>query len=673
MNKPKETSELEFQGQVSHWLNTEISERRGIGLDCATVEKPDTATKKRNDLVIWTSRRNKNAFLTIELKTPSTHITDPELLRDAFQKAKTWRSPYFAIWNMQEAELYRTPEGDEPPSPDTAIQRFGPLRSVKTVEDWLVAEPQKQLKRVACSMLDGAWSTHASGLVKGVPVDAVIFVDRLTGTLESIRDEIYGKLRHEYHSSRKLRNKIHKLAKEQGFFEFVEDLPFAISGQIGYRYIGQTLFYYALRRQHPALDAINLTQEEVIPEALRRYWDNVRRFDYEALFEPSELDALTDLPDNAQHTIRLLANNLAFYDWNALREDVLGAIFEKLIPLKEQILLGQFYTPTKVADTIVAFCVEGDHPLVLDPGCGSGTFLMSAYDRIRSLNNKDHDEILPLIWGFDLSAFAVELALINLFRKDLSSYRNFPRIVAGNFFDKKPGSNVAFPPPKASSTANKIDTPVPHFSAVIGNPPYLRSQNQDDLDPSYKEKLNKITRMAGFDAASKTDLFAFFLYHSIQFVAPGGRLGFVTSASWLTADYGATLQQILLDRFRLVAVISSEAESFFSQVDVNTTIIIAEMREQRGVRPDEYIKFVMLKAKLNHLFTQTSEYWAVVQKFADDVEQAEEDFENDDMRVKLVSATKEWERHQGGWETRLSWSRYLRAPLSYYQVFGDEW
>src|SRR5690242_1946603 len=115
MKKPgrKVTNELEFQGQVLFWINNEIKRRPGLALDKATQEKPSRQTGKRNDLVVWKDRNAELAFLTFELKTPETPITDPGLFVDAIEKAQYWNSSYFIIWNMITAELYPTPNTDE--------------------------------------------------------------------------------------------------------------------------------------------------------------------------------------------------------------------------------------------------------------------------------------------------------------------------------------------------------------------------------------------------------------------------------------------------------------------------------------------------------------------------------------------------------------------------------
>ena len=152
----------------------------------------------------------------------------------------------------------------------------------------------------------------------------------------------------------------------------------------------------------------------------------MRRYDYEALFKPAEIDSFIEFPEEAQLCVQKLIDHLAEYDWASLTDDVLGSIFERLIPRDEQLLLGQFYTPRPVADLLVAFTVDGERPLVLDPGCGSGTILMAVYSYLSHSSQLSHKELLSLIWGFDISPFAAELAVINLFRQDMSEYDNFP-------------------------------------------------------------------------------------------------------------------------------------------------------------------------------------------------------------------------------------------------------
>ena len=672
MRGRKSTNEMEFQGQVLEWLNEELRRRSGLELDKATQEKPRNTSGKRSDLVIWKDRAAEAAFVAIELKTPDTPINDPNLFADAIEKAQHWRAPYFAIWNMREAELYKAPSKGGLVTPADAIKRW-PLQSgVRKVEDWLQADVAKALQRQVIDILEAAWGHNATSGAAGHIIDAEIFVARLSDSIGRLRTIIYKELANRSRASAKLRRSLNTIAVEQGFKGFVEDIAYAIAGQIGYRLVGQILFYFALRRKQPSLKPLVVGSRDAIPDALQSFWNDVRRFDYEALFKPDPIDQLIVLPDHGQLLVRTLIEHLAAYDWASLNDDVLGSIFERLIPHNEQVLLGQFYTPRPVADLVVALTIDGSRPFILDPGCGSGTFLMSAYDYLADRSGLRHKDILSIIWGFDLSPFASELAAINLFRQDLAEFDNFPRIVPGNFFDREPGESVEFPAPRLTAgVLDKVPVPIPLFDCVVGNPPYLRSQNQDDLDRHYRAQLFGAASRVGIKAQKKTDLFAFFIYHALRFMKLGSRLGFVTPASWLTSDYAIALQRLLLNELRLIAIVSSSAESFFPQVDVNAVLLIAERVDDANVPVDAPLRFVNLKQRIPTLTAGGGSYWDRVINIVDFIVDRMDSFEDDRLRIKVVPLTEEKAGLAAEPTTPRNWSKFMRAPLSYYSLFGN--
>lgn len=666
-SKRRTTNEQEFQGEAVHWLNDEIAKRPGIKLDKATQEKPRKSSGKRNDLVVWIDRASEVAFLSVELKTPATPISDPVFFDDALEKALHWKSQYFALWNMRELEVYVTPPAGHRPLPSEALQRSSTTFAITQVEDWLKPPFAKDLKRQALVILDTALDHRVAGIKTGHAIDSEIFVSRLTEALGHLRSIIYKDLNAAARTSRKLSVELDAIAVEQGFKGFVDDIHYAIAGQMGYRFIGQILFYFALRRKIPALSELSIAPGDDLPNAFQPFWNEVRRYDYEALFKQERIETLVPIAPAGQALLKHLVAQFAAYDWASLSDDVLGAIFEHLIPRQEQDQLGQFYTPRPVADLLVAFTLDGERPLVLDPGSGSGTFLMAAYSYLSYAAHLGHKDLLDIIWGFDISPFAAELAVINLYRQDMSQYENFPRIVPGNFFDRKPGDRVEFPAPRASSGPKKIPVPIPQFDCIVGNPPYLRSQNQDDLDSSYRTKLFQAAIAAGIDASSKTDLFVFFIYHALRFMKVGSRLGFVTPSSWLTADYAVSLQRLLLNGLRLVAVIGSGAESFFPQVDVNAVLLVAEKVEGDG--SDEPIRFVTLKQPIAQLTDGVDEYWTRVTGLVRDIESIKTSKENKSYRVKLVDPAVERAGIAGSPFVARNWSVHLRAPISYTQIF----
>lgn len=667
MRSPRTTNEWEFQGEVLGWIQEELDRRPGLRLDKVTQEAPNDQAK-RSDLVVWRSRATRQAFLAVEIKTPTTAITDPGLLEDACKKAWKWDSEYFAIWNMQSAELYRTPSQGHIPDPSLCIYRWPLERTIRDVECWLDSRLQLLLKKRAVDILDKAWGSYAQPAAAVMPIEASVFVERLVGHQQVLRTRLSEQI--QGISDRQVRTKLRSHAAQQGFLGFVTDYENAIAGQYAYRLIGQILFYFALRRRQPSLEEIVIDPGTDVSGALRGHWNAVRRFDYEALFAPSEFESLIPLSREIETELRRLVDGLKTYDWAAVGDDVLGSVFERLIPREEQLILGQFYTPPAVADILIACCASPSMASMLDPGCGSGTFLLRAYDYLRSVGKLSHHECLSRLWGFDISPFATELSVINLFRQNLSSFDNYPRVLSGSFFDRQPGHTVEFPPSRSTSTG-KIRVSIPRFDAILGNPPYLRSQNQDDLDQAYKASLIQLADSMHVTPSAKFDLFAYFVLQADHFSKPGTRLGFVTSASWLNASYGAALQRFLLARYRIVAVMSSAVEPFFSHADINTILLVAERRHNvSGPVDGETVTFVRFKRMLRDIFSSSPTDWDDLRAFAETVEQ---NLPKDtaDYEIRQVSAQEEYAALEESPAECRNWSRHLRSGNIYEQLIAE--
>lgn len=333
----KESNEQEFQGQVITWLNTEIS-KRTLGLDTATQEKPRKTSGHRSDMIVWIDRLALLPFLAIELKTPTTPINDPVFFADALAKGRYWKSKYFALWNMREFEVYETTDPKTPTPADVVRKSSHPL-PITQVEEWLKPNWNKELHAQAVELLDAAIAHSLSGAVHQHAIDPEIFVGRLTDGIGQLRTIFYKDLKRASGTNRKLRKQLRQIATEQGFEGFVDDIDYAIAGQIGYRFIGQVLFYFALRRKIPALKELKIGKADPLPTSLKPYWDEVRRYDYEALFKPEPIESLIPFPKEAQAILRGLILQLGAYDWASLTDDVLGSIFEHLIPRNQQKLL----------------------------------------------------------------------------------------------------------------------------------------------------------------------------------------------------------------------------------------------------------------------------------------------------------------------------------------------
>ena len=148
-----------------------------------------------------------------------------------------------------------------------------------------------------------------------------------------------------------------------------------------------------------------------------------------------------------------------------------------------------------LVDLVIGTIVQNKDGYYCDPTCGSGTFLIRLYDRLRYLSGHraTHDKLLNQIWGIDYGKFPAELSTINLFRRDVSNFENFPRVLNENIFDVTKGRTFSFPPPHAGKHfKDKINVPIPEFSGLVGNFPFIRQELIEKKDKGYKLTLTHL-------------------------------------------------------------------------------------------------------------------------------------------------------------------------------------
>jgi hypothetical protein len=79
-------NEWEFQGDVLKWMGQDIAARAGLGIGDVGQEKTPAA-QKRSDIIVWTTR-DLDALADVELKTPSTPLSDKAFQNDVIKKAR---------------------------------------------------------------------------------------------------------------------------------------------------------------------------------------------------------------------------------------------------------------------------------------------------------------------------------------------------------------------------------------------------------------------------------------------------------------------------------------------------------------------------------------------------------------------------------------------------------
>ncbi len=192
-------------------------------------------------------------------------------------------------------------------------------------------------------------------------------------------------------------------------------------------------------------------------------------------------------PSEASHALADLVHDFNTRDFASLPQDVIGTVFERLIPPEERHGLGQYFTSENLCDLLNAFCITAPTDKVLDPTCGTGTFLIRAYDRLRWLGQHDHSDAAHAALGNRHRAVSRQNWPRSTFSaREIAEHGNFPRVLCQDFLRINPGDKFRFPPPKMDlEHPEEMEEPIPQFDAIVGNFPYISADQIEKHEAGY--------------------------------------------------------------------------------------------------------------------------------------------------------------------------------------------
>ena len=352
------------------------------------------------------------------------------------------------------------------------------------------------------------------------------------------------------------------------------------------------------------------------------------------------------------------------YLFNVIPVEILGTIYERFLgkvvrPQGRGVTIedkpevrkagGVYYTPRYIVDYIVEQTVgkllEGRKPektldlRILDPACGSGSFLIRAFERVcehwqmaltKGERKRRREEcwtdpatgdvhlttdlkrriLTANIFGVDLDPGAVEVTQLSLYLKMLEGENRTTLAAERDLF----GSDIALLPPlqeniKCGNSLIASDfSIIPEdlvrvkafdwdvqfagimkaggFDAVIGNPPYILLQTMDDHNVfSYLGDKYVVARY-------KIDTYQVFMERAIRLAGPGGMFGFITPNSYLRNKHAFALRSFILDGTD-ISSLRTFYYPVFSGASVDTCILVA----QKAQRPNDATEILIIRSK----------------------------------------------------------------------------
>lgn len=112
---------------------------------------------------------------------------------------------------------------------------------------------------------------------------------------------------------------------------------------------------------------------------------------------------------------RLVAQEISTFDFTHVDEDVLKGVYQELIDLDTRHALGEYYTPDWLCERVVKEFDFKTGDKILDPSCGSGSFLRAAIHRLKDLNpGITVEQINNSIYGIDIHPLSVQIVKTTL-------------------------------------------------------------------------------------------------------------------------------------------------------------------------------------------------------------------------------------------------------------------
>lgn len=319
------------------------------------------------------------------------------------------------------------------------------------------------------------------------------------------------------------------------------------------------------------------------------------------------------------------------YDFSLIDADVLGNIYEQYLGhiLKKTKLSesktkrkseGIYYTPSYIVQYIVNNTVgelvknkkaDVSKIKILDPACGSGSFLIRAFDILNGYysvkegykqNKLDLSDagtsystklsiLKENIFGVDLDKQAVDIAQLNLLLKVAEKKKRLP-ILQQNI---KNGNSIiddqSLVGDKAFKWGTEFETIISEggFDFVITNPPYSLLQPQNS-----EEKMLNYIKSHFSVAQYKIDTYHLFIEAGIKLLKNKGKLGYITPNTYLMNIYTANLRKFILENARILKIVIIPKE-VFADASVDASMIILEKDSDEKSRRNNKVQILIVK------------------------------------------------------------------------------
>ncbi len=192
---------------------------------------------------------------------------------------------------------------------------------------------------------------------------------------------------------------------------------------------------------------------------------------------------------------------------------------------------GQYFTPRSLREALLERLPKKRNPKILDPGCGTGEFLITAKKYFES----------PELYGWEIDEKLVEISR---------------GLVPGALIERV-------------DTLEKRETE--KYDFVIGNPPYYEFKPTKEMRKEFGNVIN-----------GRVNMYGLFIYKGINLLKEGGYLAFVVPPSMNNGAYFAKLRKFIVDSCNIEYLSIQEAPCLFHEALQSVMLLILKKGGNRG-------------------------------------------------------------------------------------------
>lgn len=201
------------------------------------------------------------------------------------------------------------------------------------------------------------------------------------------------------------------------------------------------------------------------------------------------------------------------------------------VSLEHRKSLGQYFTPKSVRERLISKLPKKKNAEILDPGCGTGEFLLTAKEKFEN----------PRLYGWDVDEKLVE--------------------IAGEIV---PGAHIE----KADALKKNEDE---KYDYVIGNPPYYEFRTDAELKKRFGALIN-----------GRANIYNLFIYQGIRLLKKGGYLAYVVSPSMNNGAFFAKLRNYIVENCNIEYLSILDSPTLFKGALQSVMLLILKKGPNKG-------------------------------------------------------------------------------------------